>query len=267
MDYSYETHPMADPMLPFIYHREKLVCQRHSPPNWHENMELLWCLEGEGTVRCGSRELDFRPGDVLVIGPDSLHYIASQTRVRYRCLIIETGFLESNGLVRPNFQPQIRDESLFAQCEAVARAFQTHQSLEIRYQVLGLVRLLWRDYARDGAQSGVPNDYVKKALIYIRRNLAQPMTLDEIADHVGITKFHLARQFRTYTGKTVVQTINLLRCNEARHRMEEGMLASQAARACGYDNISYFTRTFHRLFGILPSACLEKSSPSPEGRE
>ncbi len=261
MAYKYETHPMSNPLLPFIYHQEKQIIHRHSPPNWHENMELLWCLEGSGTVRHGSQTLDFQPGDVLVIGPDVLHYIASQTHVRYRCLIIETSFLEANGLSRLAFQSRIRDEHLFCQCEAVAQAFSRQEILEIRYQILGLLRLLCQNHLTGQFQSTVPNDHVKKALIYIRTHLSQPMVLEEIANHVGITKFHLARQFRTYTGKTIVQTINLLRCTEARHRMEEGMTVSQAAHSCGYENLSYFTRTFQGIFGVLPSACTKKLAP------
>ncbi len=259
MAYKYETHPMANPLLPFIYHPEKLVAHRHSPPNWHENMELLWCLEGEGTVQYGSQTLAFRPGDLLVIGPDVLHYIASTTHVRYRCLIIEKGFMEANGLSGPHFQPQIQDPALFDQCEAVAGAFSRQDPLEIRHEILGLLLLLCRKYRLPQAQNQVPNDHVKKALLYIRQHLCQPMTLEEIAAHVGITKFHLARQFRTYTGKTVIETVNLLRCIEARHKIEEGMTVSQAARSCGYENLSYFTRTFHRLFGLLPSALLNRA--------
>jgi len=43
----YETHKMPHPMLPFIYHRRFELVQRQITPNWHENIELLQCTEGE----------------------------------------------------------------------------------------------------------------------------------------------------------------------------------------------------------------------------
>ncbi len=261
MSYAYETHSLKNPLLPFVYFPEMLVAHRQSRPNWHEDMELLWCLEGAGTVRYGSQTMEFRPGDVLGINTDIVHYIASQGQVRYRCLIIKNAFLADNGIAPPSFLPKIQDPELFSQCEAVAEAFSLGEIPEIRYRILGLLRILGRKYRVPREETQGPNEYVKQTLIYIRQHLNRTMTLDEIAAHVGITKYHLTRQFRTYTGKTIVETINLLRCNEARLAMEEGMGVSQAARSCGFENLSYFTRTFRRLMGVLPSACLKKNSP------
>ena len=94
---------------------------------------------------------------------------------------------------------------------------------------------------------------MKKAIAYIHTHLSEPITLDTLAAHVGIGKFHLSRRFKAFTGKTVVQVITLMRCTEARRLMEGGLSVSAAAASCGFENLSYFTRTFKSLLGILPS--------------
>ena len=56
------------------------------------------------------------------------------------------------------------------------------------------------------------------------------------------------------TGNTIVCFINTLRCMEEKRLIENGMQVSVAAYACGFDNLSYFSRTFQRVVGALPSA-------------
>ena len=41
---TYETHTMPDPYLPFIFHRDTVVTQKTNIPNWHENIEVLYCV-------------------------------------------------------------------------------------------------------------------------------------------------------------------------------------------------------------------------------
>ena len=111
---------------------------------------------------------------------------------------------------------------------------------------------------------------MKKAISYIRQNMAEEITLDGVADHAGISKFHLARQFKAYTGSTVIATVNLIRCTEARRMIEGGRSVSEAAAACGFENLSYFTRSFKKCFSMVPSDCIRrkngKSIDKPGGK-
>lgn len=258
--YNYETHKIPNPLLPFIYHRRFEVRSRDKVPNWHENIEILQATEGEGYVRCGAEELPFRAGDLLVINADILHGIGSEERLVYRCLIVDNSFFEQNGIpIRSlHFQSVIRDEALYGLFDAIVRGYAGLNAedfrtvLAVRTGVLQLLQALCADYIT--AKPSLPsNEYIKQAVVYIRQNLSRRLTLDDLADHLGISKFHLARQFKTYTGKTVVQTVNLMRCAEAQRLIENGSTVSAAAVSCGFENLSYFTRTYKALMGHLPS--------------
>ena len=263
-DYKYENHIMPEPKLPFIFHPRYTQRRRSSLANWHVNIELLHCLEGSGFVRCGMTCTDFTPGDIFVVNPDTPHCIGSEETVSYRCLIIDSTFCEENGIPvgQLRFTPLIRDEELRQRYEEVFAAYERRDSgdlwsvADIRYGVLGVLRLLCSRYAKPGAETRSDDEkYVKKAISYIRQNMTQTITLDGVADFVGISKFHLARQFKAYTGSTVIATVKLIRCTEARRLIEGGRPVSEAAAACGFENLSYFTRSFKKCFGCLPSAC------------
>ena len=259
-NYRYETHNMPDPLLPFIYHRRFVVNSRDKFPNWHENIEILQAIEGSGYVRCGTECLPFSAGELFVVNADTIHSIGTDTRLVYRCLIVDNSFFTSNGIpVRSlRFQNTIRDNSLYDLFENIVQAYSLLDSnnfrtvLAIRTGVLQLLLELCRSYITLGTPQP-SNEHIKKAIIYIRNHLAEPITLDSLAQHVGTSKFHLSHQFKTYTGQTMVQTINLMRCNEAQRLIESGMRVGEAAAACGFDNLSYFTRTFKTLTGKLPS--------------
>ena len=258
-NYNYETHKMPDPLLPFIYHRRFEVHTREKVPNWHENIEILQALEGEGHVRCGIEEYPLTAGELFVINADTLHGIGTESRLVYRCLIVDNSFLTANGIPVETlqFQNVIRDAALFSLFDAVTAAYSApgkdfRKVLDIRTAVLQLLQALCRSYITLGTPR-ISDGHVKKAIAYLRSHLAEPITLDTLAAHVGIGKFHLSRRFKAFTGKTVVQAVNLMRCTEARRLMEEGMAVGAAAASCGFENLSYFTRTYKSLMGTLPS--------------
>ncbi len=267
-NYVYETHKIENPLLPFIYHKSFVVTQRHSLPNWHENIEILYCVTGKGSVQCGAESFEFLPGDLFLVNANTPHCVCSDGSVVYRCLIIDNSFCVANGIpiLDLYFQKLIQDEALARQFEEIGAAFDRGSdpmaAADIRYGVLGLLRLLCAGYITEKPSTvfSAANQHVKDALTYIRKNISSPLTLDTIAGHVGVSKFHLAREFKAFTGRTMVQTINLIRCSEAKRLMESGMSVSAGAAECGFENLSYFSRTFKELFHRLPSSFVRSSA-------
>lgn len=261
---SYETHQFPNPILPFIYHPLYQLTASEVETNWHKNIEVLYCFQGSGYVRCGAEIYDFTPGDAVAVNTDLLHTVGTATELSYCCLIVGSNFLKENGFPAENlaFINVIRNPALPSLMNAVAVARQNCESGDLcaaadyRYAVLGLLRCLCREHCI--LQHEIPPQnigaHTKSAITYIRKHFAEKITLDHIAAYIGISKFHLAREFKTMTGNTIVCFINTLRCLEAKRLIENGMQVSVAAYACGFDNLSYFSRTFQRVVGALPSA-------------
>ena len=266
INYIYETHKLQNPLLPFIFHRKHAISCATSFPHWHENIEILYCTKGEGFVKCGPEITYFSAGDIYVADADSPHAIGSDSRIEYRCLIIGSSFCFENGIPISalSFQKKISDPELGILFESIREAFDQLDVqnfitvLELRHRALSLLKNLCGSYI-DGTAKHTPspaNEHVKKALTYIRTNLSSKITLEQIADHIGISKYHLSHIFKDFTGKSIVETINHFRCQEAKQLIEKGTSVSNAAALCGFDNLSYFTHTFKRIFQELPSSVL-----------
>lgn len=259
---SYEVHHFKDPLLPFIYHDRFALPAFHCPVNWHENVELLYCLQGHGQVHCGLEISEFSEGELCIVNPGLTHYITSDTALEYRCLIVDNDFFLQNGLPLRNrhFQSHIHDAQLASHFAAIAQAYTQQRNglplatAQIRSAVLCLLLYLCTAYSRPSAQAvPVGSIPIKKALDYLRGHALESVSLDEVAAHAGISKYYLSRQFSVYTGRTFIQTLQYIRCTEARRMLEMGTPVSEAAVTCGFENLSYFTRTFKKYIGCLPS--------------
>lgn len=259
--FTYEIHRMDSTLLPFIFLPHLEVKARQTPPNWHENMELLYCYRGAGRVHLGGERVPFETGDLVAVNREVPHLIESEGEVCYCCLIVKDSFLRENGL-EPSavaFRKRIRDQGPREAMESVRRAFNAYEpdapfsALQVRSAVLNLFCILTEHYAVPSIAPSENDGVVLTVLHHIRLHFADPLCLDELAALAGVSKYHLSHVFRRATGTSPMRAVILLRLADAHDRILKGERVSEAARACGFDNLSYFTRCFRERYGLLPS--------------
>jgi AraC-like DNA-binding protein len=78
--------------------------------------------------------------------------------------------------------------------------------------------------------------------------------LTGFAREVGASTFHLCRIFKRHTGQTIHGYRNQLRLRKSLELLGETHDILRLALALGYSGHSHFTATFHRVFGMTPSA-------------
>jgi AraC family transcriptional regulator len=95
----------------------------------------------------------------------------------------------------------------------------------------------------------------QKALWYIESHLADPLTLDEIANIAGVSRFHLVRAFAAATGVSVMRYVRARRLSKAARALAAGApdILSLALDA-DYSSHEAFTRAFRDHFGTTPEA-------------
>jgi AraC-like DNA-binding protein len=259
--FTYEIHNMNDPLLPFRFRPLMEVTERRSLPNWHEETEILYCFGGRGKVRLGGECVSFEKGDAVIVNTRIPHLVESDETVRYCCLIVKNTFLTENGIdpAALRFEPKICDRKMQDLRERVRDTFAEYTPdrfdgvLQIRSAVLDLYSLLCKSHAAPLEKKEKADESVNLALTYLHSHFRKEITLGEIAAFVGVSKFHLSREFKRSTGRTIMNTVLLLRLYEAKEMIEKGQRVSIAARSSGFSNLSYFTRSFQKQFQISPS--------------
>lgn len=89
---------------------------------------------------------------------------------------------------------------------------------------------------------------------HIRENSATQLTLDELADMAGLSKFHFIRLFKKQNGLTPHAYLMRQRVLLARKAMEEGHSPAEAAFQAGFADQSHLTRKFKAVFGVTPGS-------------
>lgn len=100
-----------------------------------------------------------------------------------------------------------------------------------------------------------------KALWFIESNHGRPITLDDIATHASVSRFHMARAFESATGQSVMRYVRSRRLTEAARALANGApdILSVALDA-GYSSHEAFTRAFSQQFGLTPQAFREQKN-------
>ncbi|MGR0279008.1 AraC family transcriptional regulator [Marinomonas dokdonensis] len=86
----------------------------------------------------------------------------------------------------------------------------------------------------------------------ISSRLSDPLTIDEMASQVGMSRAVFHRKFKQATHLSPMQFIKSMRLNSAAMNIAAGMNVNEAAYAVGYASPSQFNREFKRLYGQPP---------------
>jgi len=87
----------------------------------------------------------------------------------------------------------------------------------------------------------------------IARHPEDRASLADLADAVGLSPFHLCREFRVVTGTTITAFRTELRLRASLERVAAGEDLTTLALSLGFFSHSHFTQAFRRLFGVTPS--------------
>jgi transcriptional regulator GlxA family with amidase domain len=97
------------------------------------------------------------------------------------------------------------------------------------------------------------SDRIQSALDYARRNLKNPLSVEELADAAHLSPRQFSRIFRTETGESPAKAIEQLRIEAARLMLEQGRHPIEIiARETGFDDRNRMRRAFLRAYGVPP---------------
>ncbi len=250
--------------LPFILIPDLTVNAGNETPeaNWHENIELEFIEDGEGSFLSDFDSHRIEKGCIAVANSDVIHHTGTTGTLRYSCVIIDIRFSRQVGINPSELELRtiIKSDTLWAHYKHLRAVLDSEDTpfkratlyriiLDILIELRQNHTLSAREYNVDAKSISL----VKRAIRHIRECYAEKLTLDGIAKAALTDKYTLSREFKRATGLTVVQYINKYRCKCAHTLISEGSSVYEAALACGFMSLSFFTRTYKRYMGHVPS--------------
>ena len=219
----------------------------------------LWVgLVSSGSCTLGSLPFPAGPGDLFLgVGPLSLWADA----------VCHLALLQCTGCVPDQIAAGL-DASLLLPGSACPQAGQ-HISLLLsgelspgRTSSLAYTLLceLWQ------AQRSVarPPSLVSEAIALMGETYATLYGVEDVADHLGVSKCHLIRLFSAAVGQPPGRYLTEIRLTAAKELLLcRAYTLDAIAGLCGFSGANYFCRVFRRVVGTTPSAWLAANAHRP----
>lgn len=268
------------PLFPVACYHDDL-CETPVPWHWHEELEALVIETGAARLAVSGDERVLHAGEGCFLNTGALHAVWPEGPgpCRLRSLVFHprlVGGGVDSLLWQKYLEPLLSDRSrpcvVFRAAPwereaaaAVGAAWQACTAEEagfefaVREQLSRLILLLAQHCpaAEKSPSEGAlrASERIKTMLQYIQQHYAEPLTLADIARSAAVSENECLRCFRRMVGASPIQYLKQLRIQKAAALLRTtDQKISAIGAACGFQEMSYFARTFRQLQGCTPGA-------------
>lgn len=245
--------------------------------HWHIEYEIIRIIKGEFLMMIDEHEFTAQPGDLIFIKGGLIHGGIPHNCL-YECIVFNLDSLLSSNFVGERFLKKLTSDSIqiynhFSNCDSTLKRitdtlFQQMNSRNIGHEltVIGafyeffgyiLEHNLYTQTQELSQKTGSRIEHLKKALELIETNYADCITLDELAKEAGMNAKYFCRYFREMTHRTPIDYLNYYRIEQACFKLATSNdPIAEIGLSCGFNDVSYFIKTFKKYKGITPKKYL-----------
>lgn len=251
--------------------------------HYHDEFEFNYVIEGSVTMEINTNLVHLRAGDAVIINGNEIHsgYCMNQEHCRMFGIIFKLDMLSSHeqdacqskyldpflcGKYKfpsyipnePGWQAQVISEMI--------RIVETYQQQPFGYEwkiKSNLFSILAEIIANKAfqvhnEQTVMNNEKLErfqKSISFIQEHYDSQINVEDLAEVAGISVDHFYKIFKQISGETPITYVNRHRTRLAANLLKYTDLSVlDIALQTGFDNVSYFIKTFKKFTGFTPSA-------------
>ncbi len=259
-----------------LYHVNKNHPRYEMASHWHNEIELMRIISGELIVRLNSNEYHAVKGDLVFVNPETVHGATPVDECVYDCIVMRFDMLTAedescryfidsllnHDIVINEFNHNAPEKFSYAMNylfdsmggETPGYKFSVISSL---YDLLGsVIDNNMYSAASVGSHNMADKNIMKlkNVLSFIRSNYDRQITLSEMAKTANMSQKYFCSFFKEMTRKTPMEYLILYRIECAARKLRStDMNVTDIALSCGFNDLSYFIKTFKNIKGVTPA--------------
>lgn len=225
--------------------------------------QWFYCTKGRGEIILENRKSVVEQGQGFFIYPDiahAYHGLTDDWTVHIigfdgpACLeILKSLKMYESGVYH------FSNQSIFIKHIQVMICLKNQKNINLHYELskecynflLNLSTVIHRVIAFTSTQE---NQIVNEVLCYLEDNYKNPITLNELAEQVKLSKEYLCVVFKREIQKTIMQVLMDIRISHARFFLKQypDKKIWEISEMCGFESPSYFGKKFKEFAGCTP---------------
>lgn len=245
----FEIHSEVSGFLPFFLFSigESVPQPPIQRPFGYEAHQFLWIDEGEGDFVIDGESFSLRAGEGVFFRADVPNsYQGRRMNTKWLSFMLNSETLDFLGVGR---MLRFRVPATLEREYTALLRFAQGNSTPISRSSMGYKFTL--DLFSSILTPQISTS--SKVLHFLECSFAMPLTLGEIAEHVGMDKYALCRQFLRETGSTVMNELLRIRIEKAKQllRFRNDSIGC-IGELCGFESAAYFGKRFRETVGCTP---------------
>ncbi|WP_034041768.1 AraC family transcriptional regulator [Wocania ichthyoenteri] len=242
----------------------------------HEEIQISFIVEGEGTLIVGDTINDYTKNDILVIGSNIPHVFKSDLNTSTTSHMLSlfftkqsfgTHFFELEALkeLEPFFKRAKHGFKIISKKKLFKDLFFEIEKATKLNRFIALLQLLkiaskcnyksLSSFIYDKKYSDNEGNRMRNVFEYTMNHFESDITLSTIAEVANMTKNAFCKYFKKRTNKTYIQFLNELRLEHACKLLlsNKDLTISEVAEKSGFNNMSNFNRQFKVVKQLSPT--------------
>ena len=251
--------------------------------HWHEEAEIIVIKKGMGIISVDLTEYEVQMGDIVFVMSGQLHAIRQlgNNAMEYENILFKPSLLRSGGcdlcwesFLLPMLSANVDipavigpEHAVYREiAEAIGQIDRLCDTKPTGYQLAvkgHLYLLLYHMHSQCRTSSSRPPQKhlakLKTILSYVEAHYAEPITIEEMAGVCFYSKSYFMKFFKQSMGIGFIAYLNDFRLEiAARMLLSADANILDIGSACGFENLSYFNRSFKKKYGVTPGRFRKK---------
>ena len=243
------------------YTRKKHSCVVH----YHNHYEIYYLLSGNRTYMIGDKMLKIYANSIVLIRPGLTHQTFGEEFERILINFNRNSLLEvfsesfTSELLQVfnNFYLSPQQHNANNLFESILKNYDSGNNRMLTLQLAELLTYIGDSFRSEGKKKPLPSPsdspLLDKIINYMNENFASITTIEEIAQHFFISKYHLCHLFSAEIGLPPIAYLTNLKIGKACDYLRNtDMSITDISTRCGFNSSSYFFRIFKKIMNLSP---------------